>query len=62
MALPDWAKKLLHSPAALTLLAASGAAVMGITAALEWIMVLQLSVLILVSIRNDMKRKKAKQA
>lgn len=62
MALPDWAKKLLHSPATLTILAASGAAVMGITSTLEWIMVLQLSVLIFVSVRNDMMRKKAKQA
>ena len=53
MALTDWAKQVLHSPAALALLAIIGAATLGITAALQWIMVLQLSVLIIASMKRD---------
>lgn len=61
MALPKGAKQLLHSPAALTILAASGSALLGLIQALEWIMVLQLTVLIFVSLRNDIIGKKAKE-
>ena len=61
MALPKGAKQLLHSPAALTIFAASGSALLGLIQALEWIMVLQLTVLIFVSLRNDNIGKKAKE-
>ena len=61
MALPKGAKQLLHSPAALTIFAASGSALLGLIQALEWIMVLQLTVLIFVSLRNDLIGKKAKE-
>jgi hypothetical protein len=62
MALPGWAKQLLHSPAAIALLAIAGSALLGITAALQWIMVLQLCTLIITSVQRDMDAKKAKQA
>lgn len=62
MALPNWAKQLLHSPAALALLAVIGAATVGIMMALQWIMVLQLSILIIASIPRDAESKKGKQA
>jgi hypothetical protein len=52
MALTGWAKQVLHSPAALALLAIIGAATLGITAALQWLMVLQLSVLIIASMKR----------
>jgi len=61
MALPTWAKQLLHSPAALTIFAAIGSALLGLIQALEWIMVMQLSALIFVSLRNDIIGKKAEQ-
>ena len=61
MTLPKGAKQLLHSPAALTIFAASGSALLGLIQALEWIMVLQLSVLIFVSLRDDIIGKKAKE-
>ena len=61
MALPKGAKQLLHSPAALTIFAASGSALLGLIQALEWIMVLQLTVLIFVSLRNDIIGKKVKE-
>jgi hypothetical protein len=61
MALPDWAKQILHSPAALALGAAIGSWAVGINMALQWIMVLQLGVLIVVS-RRDTNSKKVKQA
>ena len=61
MALPKGAKQLLHSPAALTIFAASGSALLGLIQALEWIMVLQLTVLIFVSLRNDLIGKKAQE-
>lgn len=53
MALTGWAKQVLHSPATLALLAIIGAATLGITAALQWIMVLQSSVLIIASMNPD---------
>jgi hypothetical protein len=60
MALAGWAKGLLHSPAALALLAIIGTATVGITAALQWIMVLQLSALIIASMnRYDKASQKA---
>ena len=61
MALPKGAKQLLHSPAALTIFAVSGSALLGLIQALEWIMALQLTVLIFVSLRNDIIGKKAKE-
>lgn len=61
MALPNWAKQLLHSPAALALFAVIGAVSVGLTAALQWIMVLQLSVLIIANVRREAEDKKAKQ-
>ena len=59
MALPGWAKQLLHSPAALALLAVIGAATVGITTILQWIMVLQLSVLMIASMMRDAEGKKS---
>jgi hypothetical protein len=53
MTMPNWAKQLLHSPAALALLAIVGAATIGITSALQWIMVLQLSILLIASMKRD---------
>jgi hypothetical protein len=53
MAITGWAKQVLHSPASLALLAIIGAATVGITAALQWLMVLQLSVLIIASMQRD---------
>ena len=61
MALPNLAKQVLHSPAALAILTALGSAVMDIASALQWIMVLQLSILLVVSLRSDVSGKKAKQ-
>jgi hypothetical protein len=55
MALTGWAKGLLHSPAALALLAIIGTAAIGITSALQWIMVLQLSTLIIASMNREDK-------
>ena len=52
MAITGWAKQVLHSPASLALLAIIGAATVGITAALQWLMVLQLSVLIMASMQR----------
>jgi len=62
MALPGWAKQVLHSPAALALLAAIGAATVGITTILQWIMVLQLSVLMIASMMRDAEGKKSNSA
>lgn len=62
MVLPGWAKQVLHSPAALALLAIIGAATIGIAAILQWIMVLQLSVLIIASMMRDAEGKKSKEA
>jgi hypothetical protein len=53
MAITGWAKQVLHSRASLALLAIIGAATVGITAALQWLMVLQLSVLIIASMQRD---------
>ena len=53
MAITGWAKQVLHSPASLALLAIIGAATVGITAAFQWLMVLQLSVLIVASMQRD---------
>lgn len=55
MELPNGARQLLHSPAALALLAITGAATIGITSALQWIMTLQLCVLIIASVKRDDK-------
>ena len=52
MAITGWAKQVLHSPASFALLAIIGAATVGITAALQWLMVLQLSVLIMASMQR----------
>lgn len=52
MAINGWAKQVLHSPASLALLAIIGAATIGIMAALQWLMVLQLSVLIIASMQR----------
>lgn len=49
MVITGWTKQVLHSPAALALLAVIGTATVGITSALQWIMVLQLIVLIIAS-------------
>ncbi len=53
MVLTGWAKQLLHSPASMALLAILGTASIGITAALQWLMVLQLIVLIIASMQRD---------
>lgn len=55
MELPNGARQLLHSPAALALLAITGAATIGITSALQWIMTLQLCVLIIASVKREDK-------
>lgn len=62
MVMPGWAKQLLHSPAALALLAIIGTASFGIITALQWVMVLQLSVLIIASTRREADQKKPSQA
>lgn len=62
MELPDWAKQVLNSPAALAIFAAIGSAVIGLTSTLQWIMVFQLSALIVVRLRYDVSGKKTKQA
>jgi len=59
MAMPGWAKQMLHSPAALALCAMIGAATVGITVALQWIMVLQLIVLMVASMTRDAEGKKS---
>ena len=59
MAMPGWAKQVLHSPAALALSAIIGAATVGITTILQWIMVLQLSVLMIASMMRDAEGKKS---
>ncbi|MCO4091187.1 MAG: hypothetical protein HEQ34_04435 [Sphingorhabdus sp.] len=59
MVMPGWAKQVLHSPAALALLAIIGAATVGITNILQWIMVLQLSVLMIASMMRDAEGKKS---
>jgi hypothetical protein len=60
--LPNWAKQLLHSPAALSILATVGSFLFGITTALQWIAVVQLSVLMTVKFRDEFSGKKPKQA
>lgn len=62
MNLPERTRKYLDSQAGLTILIAAGSAFIGISAALQWIMVLQLSALIAISLRSDTDGKKAKQA
>ena len=62
MALPGWATQMLHSPAALAICAIFGSAAIGINAMLQWIMVLQLGILIIASVQRDANAKKAKQA
>lgn len=62
MALPNLARQVLHSPAALAILAATGAAFFGITIAFQWIVIVQLSALLIVNFRNEVSGKKAKQA
>jgi len=52
----------LHSPAALALFAIIGAMTIGITAILQWIMVLQLSILTIASMMRDAEGKKSKEA
>ena len=59
MVTPGWAKQVLHSPAALALLAIIGAATVGITNILQWIMVLQLSVLMIAGMIRDAEGKKS---
>jgi hypothetical protein len=59
MVMPGWAKQVLHSPAALALLAIIGAATVGITTILQWIMVLQLSVLMIAGMMRDAEGKKS---
>lgn len=55
MELPNGARQLLHSPAAFALLAIIGTATIGITLALQWIMTLQLCVLIIASVKRGDK-------
>jgi hypothetical protein len=62
MTLPDWAKQLLHSPATLALFAIIGSWGVGLTTALQWTMVMQLGILLVVSVRRDAESKKTKQA
>jgi hypothetical protein len=59
MAMPGWAKQVLHSPAALALLAIIGAATVGIMTILQCIMVLQLSVLMIAGMIRDAEGKKS---
>ncbi|WP_397579850.1 hypothetical protein [Sphingorhabdus sp.] len=59
MVMPGWAKQVLHSPAALALLAIIGAATVGITNILQWIMILQLSVLMIAGMMRDAEGKKS---
>ena len=59
MVMPRWAKQMLHSPAALALYAIIGAATVGITIILQWIMVFQLSVLMIASMMRDAEGKKS---
>ena len=53
MVITGWSKQILHSPAFLTLLAVIGSATVGITAAFQWLMVLQLTVLIIASMQRN---------
>jgi hypothetical protein len=53
MVIMGWSKQILHSPASLALLAVIGSATAGITAALQWLMVLQLTVLIIASMQRN---------
>jgi hypothetical protein len=62
MALTGWVKQVLHSPAALALLAVIGVATVGITTAFQWIMVLQLSILIIASMKPDAEGKTSNKA
>ncbi len=62
MSMPERARKYLDSQAGLTLLVAAGSAFVGISTTLQWIMVLQLSTLIAISLTSDTNGKKAKQA
>jgi hypothetical protein len=55
MELPNGARQLLHSTAAFALLAIIGTATIGITLALQWIMTLQLCVLIIASVKRGDK-------
>lgn len=59
MELPNGARQLLHSPAAFALLAIIGTATIGITLALQWIMTLQLCVLIIASVKRGDKAHQA---
>jgi phosphatidylserine synthase len=61
MVIPSWAKQLLHSPATLAFLAIIGAATVGIISALQWIMVFQLSVLIIANKKRDAEGKKSNE-
>lgn len=60
--MPAWAKQLLYSPAALAIIATVGTAVVGFTLALQCMMVLQLGILLIASVRGEADDKKAKQA
>ena len=62
LTLPEGPRKYLDSQAGLALLVAAGSAFIGISATLQWIMVLQFSTLIAISLRSDTNSKKAKQA
>ncbi len=62
MSMPERAKQYLDSQAGLTIFIAAGSVLIGITATLQWIMVLQLSALVAISLRSDTNAKKAKQA
>jgi hypothetical protein len=53
MVIMGWSKQILHSPASLALLAVIGSATAGITTALQWLMVLQLTVLIIASMQRN---------
>lgn len=61
MVIPSWAKQLLRSPATLAFLAIIGAATVGIILALQWIMVFQLSVLIIANKKRDAEGKKSNE-
>jgi hypothetical protein len=59
MALRGWAKQLLHSPAALAFFVIIGTVTVGITLSLQWIMVIQLSILIIANKARDAQGKKS---
>lgn len=60
--MPGWAKYVLHSPAALAIFAIIGSAIVGFTMAMQYIMVLQLSILVIANVRSEADDKKARQA